>query len=292
MESLLRIKALERSDISTIIDWARNEGFAPGRGDVEIYRNTDKQGMWMGWLGNTPVGCISAIRYNEEYGFIGLYLVAEKWRRQGYGRALWNKAMDHMDGLPCIGLEAAESMRDVYQRHGFQPSSTTTRWQLISDGSITEQRKSLKGFNLVPGNGISEAEVQMYDAHREPSPRPHFLHLWLTHKAGSVFALADQAGKCHGFGRIRPSLLRKGEGWRIGPLMADTPEGASHLLSGLVAKHEGVIWIDSPGLNLQAGQILKASGFSPIGKTIRMYRGLPPAGNLEEVYGLACLELG
>ena len=74
MESLLRIKALERSDISTIIDWARNEGFGPGRGDFEIYRNTDKQGMWMGWLGNTPVGCISAIRYNEEYGFIGLYL--------------------------------------------------------------------------------------------------------------------------------------------------------------------------------------------------------------------------
>ena len=74
----MRIKVLERSDISTIIDWARNEGFAPGRGDFEIYRNTDKQGMWMGWLGNTPVGCISAIRYNEEYGFIGLYLVAEK----------------------------------------------------------------------------------------------------------------------------------------------------------------------------------------------------------------------
>ena len=292
MESFLRIKALQRSDIPIIIGWARNEGFAPGRGDFEIYRNTDRQGMWMGWIGSSPVGCISAIRYNEEYGFVGLYLVAEKWRGQGYGRALWNKAIDHLSGLPCIGLEAAESMRAVYQRHGFQPSSTTTRWQLISDGSTRKPRTSLKGFNLVPGSGISEAEVQMYDAHREPSPRPHFLHLWLTHKAGSVFALADQAGKCHGFGRIRPSLLRKGEGWRIGPLMADTPEGASHLLSGLIAKHEGVIWIDSPGLNQQADQILEESGFSPIGKTIRMYKGFPPSGSIDEVYGLACLELG
>ena len=74
--------------------------------------------------------------------------------------------------------------------------------------------------------------VQAYDAQREPSPRPHFLADWLQHPAGSVLALVDGEGRCHGFGRIRPCLLRRGEGWRIGPLLADSAELATLLLAG------------------------------------------------------------
>ena len=60
------------SDIPAIVRWARSEEFAPGFGDVDIYRNTDKQGVWVGWLDSTPVGFIAGIKYNNIYGFIGL----------------------------------------------------------------------------------------------------------------------------------------------------------------------------------------------------------------------------
>jgi ribosomal-protein-alanine N-acetyltransferase len=32
--------------------------------------------------------------------------------------------------------------------------------------------------------------------------------------------------------------------------------------------------------------------FTPASRTLRMYRGVPPAVSLADVYGLACLELG
>ena len=54
--------------------------------------------------------------------------------------------------------------------------------------------------------------VQIYDAKREPSPRPHFLSDWLNHPAGTVLALVDSNRNCYGFGRIRPCLLQNGQG--------------------------------------------------------------------------------
>ena len=37
----------------------------------------------------------------------------------------------------------------------------------------------------------------------------------------------DSNGQCHGYVRVRPRLLPIGEGWRIGPLLAEDPGIAS-----------------------------------------------------------------
>lgn len=292
MSSFLRILPLEKADIPTVTAWARQEGFAPGVGDVAIYRQTDKQGIWVGWLAGERIGCICAVRYNEAYGFIGLYLVAPPWRGQGYGLELWGKAMQHLQDLPCIGLEAAPELEDAYGRWGFQPASRTCRWRCISDGMTHGNSLPLGSWRLLADGDIPQLSVQQFDAQREPSPRPHFLAQWLSHPAGSVLTLIDPEGVCHGFGRIRPCLLDHGEGWRIGPLMAETPEAAALLLRALLVRHPGVILIDSPQANGEAESVLEAQGFAVVGHTIRMYRGERPAASLADIYGLACLELG
>ena len=101
MPSFLRILPLETDDIPAVTAWARQEGFAPGLGDVAIYRHTDRQGIWVGWLGNERIGCITGVRYNAAYGFIGLYLVRPPWRGQGYGLQLWRHALEHLQDLAC-----------------------------------------------------------------------------------------------------------------------------------------------------------------------------------------------
>ena len=107
-----------------------------------------------------------------------------------------------------------------------------------------------------------------------------------------MLALIGPDGSCHGFGRIRPCLLHRGEGWRIGPLLADTPALAAQLLNALMARHAGVVLIDAPAANQEAGSLLLQLGFAVVAETLRMYRGSLPAVPLGDVYGLACLELG
>jgi ribosomal-protein-alanine N-acetyltransferase len=305
MPSPLTIRPLTPADIPTVTAWARQEGFAPGAGDVAIYRQTDRQGLWVGWLDREPVGCIAGVRYNSAYGFVGLFLVAPHKRGKGYGLELWRHALHHLGDVPCIGLEAALDRVADYGGWGFQPASPTTRWQRPGGGAEPGnlEGRSLKGEDfssqwrepawcLVTGEAIPEEAVQRFDAQREPSPRPHFLHQWLHHPAGTVHALVDREGTCHGFGRIRPCLLKEAEGWRIGPVVADHPSAAGALLEGLLQRHRGPVLIDVPGANPQAAPLLEELGFHSQSQTLRMYRGPAPQVSLADVYGLACLELG
>ena len=71
MSASFTIRPLQRGDIQAVTDWARQEHYAPGRGDVDIYRHTDRQGIWVGWLGSQPIGCIAGVRYSDAYGFPG-----------------------------------------------------------------------------------------------------------------------------------------------------------------------------------------------------------------------------
>ena len=132
MASLLSIRPVVPDDISVINTWARLEGFAPGVGDINIYRQTDRQGVWMGWLEDQPIGCIAGVRYNHAYGFIGLFLVQRDYRGRGFGKILWQHALDHLNDVACVGLEAAEERIDDYSSWGFKPASPTTRWQMLS----------------------------------------------------------------------------------------------------------------------------------------------------------------
>ncbi len=292
--SPLTIRPLQSADIPTITGWARQEGFAPGVGDVAIYRQTDRQGLWVGWLGDEPVGCIAGVRYNASYGFIGLFLVVPPQRGRGYGLQLWRHALQHLADVPCIGLEAAPDRIDDYAGWGFAPASPTSRWQRLPSAGAPAPVSAAPEppWCLLEGGAIPAAAVQRFDAEREPSPRPHFLRQWLRHPAGTVLARVERGGACHGFGRVRPCLLANGDGWRLGPLVADGPAAARALLEGLLQRHPGTVLIDAPGANAAAAPLLASLGFSPVSRTLRMYRGLPPVVSLRDVYGLACLELG
>ncbi len=295
MDNLLSIKPLCEGDIDFVTEIARKEGFAPGVGDLGIYQNTDKQGLWVGWLNDIPIGCIAGVRYNENYGFLGLFLVIEKYRGRGFGLQLWKKALDHLIDLPCVGLEAAPDRITDYSKWGFTISSKTTRWHWLGNGKLLGEdfnNDDLNDFTFVEGSSIPSDSVEKFDEKRENTPRPHFLSDWLNHPAGKVIAIIDKKRRCHGFGRIRPCLLKNGDGWRIGPLMADSPILLKILMKKLIDSHPGLIIIDAPGLNKTASKIFKDFGFESESETFRMYRGYQPPVSMNDVYGLACLELG
>ena len=245
---------------------------------------------------NNPIGSIACVKYNSSYGFIGLFIVKKEFRNMGYGVKLWKHALDYLENVDCIGLEAAPNRLDDYQKWGFKKSSITNRWK--SEGIRDLPYSSFykddnNAFKVVPGSQISPETVLIYDSQREPSPRPHFLRDWLNDSFGNVSALVDNNGMSHGFGRIRPCMLQGNkQGWRIGPLLADTPPLAELLIRKLVRNLEAQIFLDCSNLNPYANYLLSSMGFKEISQTYRMYKGIQPSCPMNQVYGLACLELG
>jgi len=296
MKENFSIRLISTDEILEVTNWARLEGFSPGFDDISIYRNTDSQGLWVGCLDDKPIGCIACIKYNPSYGFIGLFIVKKEFRNNGFGVKLWKHALDYLKNVDCVGLEAAPDRLNDYQKWGFKKSSVTNRWKSngFQDLPLSNFYKDqCDSFKVVPGSQIHSESVLIYDSQREPSPRPHFLNDWLKNSFGSVSALVDNNGMCHGFGRIRPCVLQdNNKGWRIGPLLADTPPLAELLIRKLVGNLDSKILLDCSSLNPYANYLLSSLGFEEISKTYRMYKGPQLPCPMNQVYGLACLELG
>ena len=118
----------------------------------------------------------------------------------GYGVKLWKHALDYLENVDCIGLEAAPNRLDDYQKWGFKKSSITNRWKLegIQDlPNVNFYKDENNTFSVVPGNQIPPEAVLIYDSQREPSPRPHFLNDWLKNSFGNVSALVDNLSLIH-----------------------------------------------------------------------------------------------
>ena len=104
---MLKIKPFTPTDLDVVTDLAREQDFAPVVGDIEIYANTDRQGIWLAWQDNVPVGCIAAATYNPSYAFIGLFVV--KTRASGSG--------NRPSPLPQRSITTAEHHPAPPQRH-------------------------------------------------------------------------------------------------------------------------------------------------------------------------------
>ena len=100
----------------------------------------DRQGIWLAWQDNAPVGCIAAVTYNPDYAFIGLFVVKPEHRGQGIGRRLWHHALKTLSGVQCIGLEAAVQMVGFYERAGFRRTASPPASRCCSQRSITGRK--------------------------------------------------------------------------------------------------------------------------------------------------------
>lgn len=84
------------------------------------------------------------------------------------------------------------------------------------------------------------------------------------------------------------------DGYKIGPLYADTPEQAGSLLAALASRVEtsAKVFLDVPQVNPAAVDLAQRHGMQVVFETARMYTGEAPALPLERVIGVTSFEIG
>ncbi|MEV6315360.1 GNAT family N-acetyltransferase [Streptomyces sp. NPDC051776] len=269
-----------------IAEWAADEGWNPGEGDVGCFHPTDPAGFFIGRLGGRPVSAVSVVTYSEQYAFLGYYLVHPELRGRGLGLATWRAAVPHA-GARTIGLDAVPAQQATYERSGFTPAYETVRY------GGRPHRVQPSGYpsaaEVVPVTGPRTDAVAAYDRGCFPADRRAFLTRWLTAQGRTALAYVRD-GEIAGYGVIRPAR----SGRRIGPLFADGPEIAEALFDALTAGlgPEEEVGIDAPETQTAARDLAKARGLAPQFRTVRMYTGPVPAYRQERTYGVTSLELG
>ena len=275
------VRRMTRSELNTVIAWAETEGWNPGRDDADSFYNTDPQGFFVGVLNQEVIGAISAVAYDQSYGFIGFYLVKPEYRGRGYGYAIWQEAMAYM-GDRNVGLDGLIVQQANYEKSGFQVAYRHIRYETEGGGEYPHYP------GLVDLSTVSLTELAKYDRLVFPSDRMQFLQNWLI-PAGRFALGVISDNQLVGYGVIRPSY----QGFRIGPLFANNRQIAEVLLDGLLAKVDNEpVFIDVPDINPEAIALVTSRNMNTVFPAARMYTKGSPNLYLERIFGVTSLELG
>ncbi len=265
------------------IDWANREGWNPGLRDAEAFYAADPEGFFMGVVDDEPASCISAVRYGQDFGFLGFYIVNPKWRGRGYGQEIWQHAIDHLAGR-VIGGDGVVEMQDTYRQIGMKRAHTNIRFQ----GQVVLVPPVEAERCLVDVRELDFARLTQFDQTYFPTSRETFLKAWLTTPGHTGYGYVED-GRLRGYGIIRPCYV----GYKIGPLFADDRHVAQELYWAL-AKHSDnePVFLDIPEPNANAIALAKELCLEPVFETARLYIGKAPKLPMKHIYGITSYELG
>ncbi|WP_121064537.1 GNAT family N-acetyltransferase [Chachezhania antarctica] len=279
------IRPLNPGETDIAVSWAAQEGWNPGASDAVAFRSVDPHGFWGGFLDGEMVGSISVVNYDEDFAFLGFYIVRPGYRGMGLGLQLWETASRHA-GQRVIGLDGVVDQQANYRKSGY-----VLAYRNIRQGGPAGP--ALRALGQAPEATAPLAEVtpalDAYDRELFPAPRPAFLEAWITSPGHAArVKLAD--GVIRGYAVLRPCV----SGYKIGPLFADDADVARDLLRDLLAgvEPEAEIFLDTPEPNAAAVDLAGTLGLVPVFETARMYRGAAPDLPVDRIFGVCTFELG
>jgi GNAT superfamily N-acetyltransferase len=281
----LEFKKLTLPDLKILIKWAKNEGWNPGQYDAEVYWATDPNGFYGYFLKKSLIAGGAIVSYNNEFGFMGLFIVKPKFRANGIGRKLWYQRRDilrsRLNHNSSIGMDGVLDMQSFYKKGGFEFLFKDERYEKVG-----------MKFHLNPNiTNIKDAdlhEIMNYDKQCFGFHRPQFLNPWIKLPENKNFKYVEK-NQLRGF-----SIVRKvSTGFKVGPLFADNTKIAEELYKACLNSVIGEpLYIDIPMINQGAIQIINKYDAKYVFECARMYNGQAPQIAMEKVYGITSFELG
>jgi ribosomal protein S18 acetylase RimI-like enzyme len=271
---------MKREDVELAVSWAADEGWNPGLHDASCFYTVDPQGFFIGERNGEPIGCISAVAYDDAFGFIGFYIVKPAYRGEQYGVRLGIAALDYL-GERNVGIDGVLKQIKNYEKlSDFHLAYRNIRFEGKGEGSIGKQ--------IVPLSEVPFEQVFAYDCQCFPVPRETFLRCWINMKNAISVARTD-SGKLQGFGTIRACR----NGYKIGPLFADNEQIAEEIYLSLARLGKGEpVYLDVPEVNSPAVALAEKYGMKKVFETARMYTKEAPKIRLDKIFGVTTFELG
>ncbi|OIO13713.1 GNAT family N-acetyltransferase [Candidatus Gottesmanbacteria bacterium CG23_combo_of_CG06-09_8_20_14_all_37_19] len=276
------IRPANREELDMVIDWSAKEGWNPGLYDADVFYKTDPKGFFLGFLDGKPIASISAVAYDDKFGFLGFYIVKPEYRDKGFGIKIWNERLKHLP-TQNIGLDGVVSQQENYKKSGFKLAYRDIRYE----GKGLEQTEDNPEVVLL--KNVPFEKLRSYDDQIFPANRSMFLQAWIKQPESQAIGFIKD-GKLLGYGVVRKCKT----GFKVGPLFADTKAIANTLfqqMRSFIGKNSP-IFIDVPETNNDAVTLAETYQMKPIFETARMYTKEPPNIPINKIFGVTTFELG
>ena len=281
----INLKKLNKSDLNSLIKWASDEGWNPGKSDAEVFWNTDPDGFYGFFYNEKLIAAGAIISYNKEYGFMGLFIVHKEYRNKGIGRKLWHLRRDllinRLQTNAPIGMDGVLAMQSFYSKGGFNIAFRDERYEFNSKTIPFSTHVSL--INKEDFENIIE-----YDTPHFGCQRSLFLKNWLQMPESRAVKYTEN-NSILGY-----AVIRKAEtGYKIGPLFANNPKIAEELFKSCLSIAPNYsVFLDIPTTNQNAVSLVKKYKGKYVFECARMYYGEMPKTDITTIYGITTFELG
>lgn len=282
------IRGMTHSELRTLVDWAGREGWNPGRNDADLFWDLDPDGFLALEVDGRLAGGGAIIRYDERFGFMGLFLVDPAHRGRKLGTELWyarrDRLLARMQPDAAIGLDAVDAMIPFYERGGFQAHYRHRRFEVpAAAGKAPPADANVVELSRVPWPQVTELDRRGF-----PADRSRFLQAWVRQPGATSLGLVE-GDRLRGYGTLRPCRT----GWKVGPLLAEDRDSAERLLRRFrQIAGEDPLTVDLPDNNPAAVSLARDLGMREVFGCVRMYYGPAPRIHDSQVFGVATLEVG
>jgi len=115
----MKIQALKEHELSQLFDYAQLEGWDVEEAHTLALFKTHPNDFFICYKDNMLIGFIVALKESDTFGFISSFLVLKEFRGQGYGKQIFEFALEHLKGCQ-IALDSVIGKEKFYETYGLK----------------------------------------------------------------------------------------------------------------------------------------------------------------------------
>jgi GNAT superfamily N-acetyltransferase len=260
--AMIEIRLMAIADLPLGLKLSRQAGWNQMESDWRRFLSMQPQGCFVAELDGTPVATTVTCAFGP-VAWIAMVLVEMGSRRKGVATSLLKHALDYLDNqhVRTVRLDATSAGQPVYERLGFLPEYSLTRYEGIAPGAGPEAHVETAPASLFP-------EIVAFD-HRTTGAHREKMLVRLFEEWPQAVRVLRRGERLAGFVAAR----RGANATQIGPCIATDDAGPALLRDALSHVAGRPVFIDIPRDNACALGVAEAGGLKAQRHFVRMYRG-------------------
>ena len=262
------------ADVAVGLELTRAARWNQTESDWGLFLRLSPKGCRVAVMDERVVGTVATARYEDRFAWIGMVLVDVAERGQGIGSRLMAEAVDVLNDMPSIRLDATPAGHPVYQKLDFVDEYRLSRMETVVSGAGLDLRRD-------PARPMTKDDlpaIAVFD--REVFGADRSLTLgWMFEGAPEYAWVIEERGQIIGY-----TFGRRGFNFEhLGPIIAHDQQTARRLVSTCLSRQAGRPFIiDASHCETGWRSWLESIGFREQRPFIRMfyrdnpYPGLPP----------------
>lgn len=240
---MLDIRQLTDDDIDEAMALSTQTGWNQLPADWKRFLSLCPDGCFAGTVDGDVVATTTVITYGDEVSWVGMVLVDESHRSQGYGTRIFERGLEYAEshGGEHVGLDATRLGEPIYRQYSFRPVAPVVRWQGALDFATDEDEK-VESDTVEPVNTDAVDALCSFDRERVNVDRTEFLRELLS-EPNAVAVWSRGPSGIDGYAIGRPGRRH----WQIGPVVTAEPNRIEPLFRAL-SRRAGLVdvIVDAP----------------------------------------------